>query len=441
MSFGLNNFLKKTLPKSLFYRSLIIVAAPTIILQIIITIVFFDSVWIKANKGLTRSLVAEVKILSDVYDSQNSSVINFLTEKYRNNFDFVINFKEGKLPQISSERKYSPMDRSLRRELKSIFGNSNYWFSTTKYEKIVEIKIKKDNGIIQVLLPKEKIATSSFRLFILWITLPSILLISIAIIFLKNQTKPIVNLSKAAERFGKGDYINEFRPSGASEIRKAAYEFDRMVKRINRHLNQRTEMLSGISHDLRTPLTRLKLQLAMLEQKDISSKMTKDIDEMESMLNNYLQFAKSQVQEESTAINVNDFFEEIKKNRNNNNFHLNLSLSEEVVLVARRSALLRCFNNIIENSLNYGKNIYIQVNKSTNHLIVTVDDDGPGIPVNQYKNVFKPFYRLDKGRNLNHSGVGLGLSIAEDIVRSHGGGIQLGDSAYKGLQVKISLPF
>jgi two-component system osmolarity sensor histidine kinase EnvZ len=441
MSFGLNNFLKKTLPKSLFYRSLIIVAAPTIILQIIITIVFFDSVWIKANKGLTRSLVAEVKILSDVYDSQNSSVINFLTEKYRNNFDFVINFKEGKLPQISSERKYSPMDRSLRRELKSIFGNSNYWFSTTKYEKIVEIKIKKDNGIIQVLLPKEKIATSSFRLFILWITLPSILLISIAIIFLKNQTKPIVNLSKAAERFGKGDYINEFRPSGASEIRKAAYEFDRMVKRINRHLNQRTEMLSGISHDLRTPLTRLKLQLAMLEQKDISSKMTKDIDEMESMLNNYLQFAKSQVQEESTAINVNDFFEEIKKNRNNNNFHLNLSLSEEVVLVARRSALLRCFNNIIENSLNYGKNIYIQVSKSTNHLIVTVDDDGPGIPVNQYKNVFKPFYRLDKGRNLNHSGVGLGLSIAEDIVRSHGGGIQLGDSAYKGLQVKISLPF
>ena len=441
MSFGLNNFLKKTLPKSLFYRSLIIVAAPTIILQIIITIVFFDSVWIKANKGLTRSLVAEVKILSDVYDSQNSSVINFLTEKYRNNFDFVINFKEGKLPQISSERKYSPMDRSLRRELKSIFGNSNYWFSTTKYEEIVEIKIKTDNGVIQILLPKEKIATSSFRLFILWITLPSILLISIAIIFLKNQTKPIVNLSKAAERFGKGDYINEFRPSGASEIRKAAYEFDRMVKRINRHLNQRTEMLSGISHDLRTPLTRLKLQLAMLEQKDISSKMTKDIDEMESMLNNYLQFAKSQVQEESSAINVNVFFEEIKKNRNNNNFHLNLSLSEEVVLVARRSALLRCFNNIIENGLNYGKNIYIQVNKSTNHLIVTVDDDGPGIPVNQYKNVFKPFYRLDKGRNLNHSGVGLGLSIAEDIVRSHGGGIQLGDSAYKGLQVKISLPF
>ena len=178
MSFGLNSFLKKTLPKSLFYRSLIIVAAPTIILQIIITVVFFDSIWIKANKGLTRSLVAEIKTLSDVYNSQDLSVINFITEKYKKNFDFVINIKEEKFPQISSERKYSPMDRSLRRELKSVFGNSNYWFSTTQYEELVEIKIKLENKVIQVLLPKEKIATSSVRLFILWITLPSILLMN-----------------------------------------------------------------------------------------------------------------------------------------------------------------------------------------------------------------------------------------------------------------------
>ena len=353
----------------------------------------------------------------------------------------MVNVKNEQLPKISSERKYSPMDRSLRRELKSTFGTSNYWFSTTKYEDLVEIKIRSKNKIIQVLFPKEKIAPSSVRLFILWITLPSILLISIAIIFLKNQTRPIVNLSKAAERFGKGDYVNEIRPSGASEIRKAAYEFDRMVKRINRHLNQRTEMLSGISHDLRTPLTRLKLQLAMLEQKEISKKMSMDIDEMENMLNNYLQFAKSQVQEESTAINIKEFFEEIRKSKNNKNLHLKIDSLDEIVLVARRTALMRCFSNIIENALNYGKNAYVQILKSKNNLVVTVDDDGPGIPVNQYKNVFKPFYRLDKGRNLNHSGVGLGLSIAEDIVRSHGGNIQLGDSKYKGLQVKILLPF
>ena len=438
MSFGLNSILKKILPTGLFYRSLIIVAAPMIILQVITTVVFFDSIWIKANKGLTRSLVAELKTLSDIYTGKDLSQINYLTEQFKFNFDYVINIKNEKLPNTAKERKYSPMDRSLRRELKSVFGSSNYWFDTIKYEDVVEIKVKSNDKIIQALFPKEKIAPSSVRLFILWITLPSLLLISIAIIFLKNQTRPIVNLAKAAERFGKGDFISEIRPSGASEIRKAAYEFDRMVKRINRHLNQRSEMLSGISHDLRTPLTRLKLQLAMLNQKDISEKMSKDVDEMESMLNSYLQFAKSQVQEESIATNINKLFKEIINDKNNKNLHLNLF--DEIVLVARKNALKRCFNNIIENGLNYGKNVYVNVNKSTNRLNVFIDDDGPGIPVNQYKNVFKPFYRLDKSRNLNHSGVGLGMSIAEDIVRSHGGNIELNESKYQGLQVKISLP-
>ena len=438
MSFGLNSILKKILPTGLFYRSLIIVAAPMIFLQVIITVVFYDSIWIKANKGMTRSLVGELKILSDIYTGQDQEQINYLTEQFKQNFDFIINIKDEKLPSVSKERKYSPMDRSLRRELKNVFGVSNYWFDTVKYEDVVEIKVKSNDKIIQALFPKEKIAPSSVRLFILWITLPSLLLISIAIIFLKNQTRPIVNLAKAAERFGKGNFISEIRPSGASEIRKAAYEFDRMVKRINRHLNQRSEMLSGISHDLRTPLTRLKLQLAMLNQKDISEKMSKDVDEMESMLNSYLQFAKSQVQEESIATNINKLFKEIINDKNNKNLHLNLF--DEIVLVARKNALKRCFNNIIENGLNYGKNVYVNVSKSTNRLNVFIDDDGPGIPVNQYKNVFKPFYRLDKSRNLNHSGVGLGMSIAEDIVRSHGGNIELNESKYQGLQVKISLP-
>ena len=311
MSFGFNNILKKILPTGLFYRSLIIVAAPTIILQIIITIVFFDSIWIKSNKGLTRSLVGEIKTLSDIYTGEDQEQINYLTEQFKHNFDFVINVKNEKLPRVSKERKYSPMDRSLRRELKRVFGNTNYWFDTTAYKDIVEIKINSNDKVIQILFPKEKIAPSSVRLFILWITLPSFLLISIAIIFLKNQTKPIVNLSKAAERFGKGDFLSGIRPSGASEIRKAAYEFDRMAKRIDRHLKQRSEMLSGISHDLRTPLTRLKLQLAMLNQKDISTKMSKDIDEMESMLNSYLQFAKSQVQEESVTTSINNVLKEI----------------------------------------------------------------------------------------------------------------------------------
>ena len=438
MSFGLNSILKKILPTGLFYRSLIIVAAPTIILQIIITVVFFDSIWIKSNKGLTKSVVGEIKTLSDIYTGKDIEQIDYLTEQFKLNFDFIINVKDEKLPTVSKERKYSPMDRSLRRELKSVFGTSNYWFDTIAYNDVVEIKVNSNDKIIQVLFPKEKIAPSSVRLFILWITLPSLLLISIAIIFLKNQTKPIVNLSKAAERFGKGDFMSSIRPSGASEIRKAAYEFDRMAKRIDRHLKQRSEMLSGISHDLRTPLTRLKLQLAMLDQKNISEKMSKDIDEMESMLSSYLQFAKSQVQEESVATNVNNIFKEIMDEKNNKNLYFDFS--DEIIFVAREKALKRCFNNIVENSLNYATNVYVVITKTTNMVNISIEDDGPGIPINQYKNVFRPFYRLDASRNLNHSGVGLGMSIAEDIVRSHGGNIELNKSKHKGLQVRISLP-
>ena len=277
---GLNKFIKIILPKRLFYRALIIVAAPTIILQLIITIVFYDSIWIKANKNTTRALVAQLKTIEEVYRNDKKK-LDFLTDSYKNNFNFEIGINREKLPNISGERKFSPMDRSLRRELKSSFGNNNYWFSTSKFKNAVEIKINSNDEVINFIVPKEMVSASSVRLFVLWTTLPSIVLIIIALIFLKNQTRPLVKLAKAAEKFGKGDYVNDFRPSGAQEIRKAAYEFDRMAKRINRHLNQRSEMLSGISHDLRTPLTRLKLQLAMIDQKELSKKMSKDIDEMD----------------------------------------------------------------------------------------------------------------------------------------------------------------
>ena len=436
---GLNNFFKRFLPKGLFYRSLIIVAAPTILLQLIVTIVFFDSIWIKANKGMTRSLVGEIKTLSDVYNSDNKNQINYLTDIYKKNFDFVINTIDEKIPKEVFERRFSPMDRSLRRELKSTFGNDNYWFNTVNYLDIVEVRIKSGNKHLQFFFPKERIATSSVRLFVLWITLPSIILILIAILFLKNQTKPLTNLAKAAQRFGKGDYINEFRPSGAREIRNAAYEFDRMAKRINRHLNQRSEMLSGISHDLRTPLTRLKLQLAMVSDKNISGNMSKDIDEMENMLNDYLQFAKTQAKENTEKVSLKDLFNIIEKRIKNSN--VSVKIENDVSFYGRKNALQRCFSNVINNSLMYGEKINITVQKSSNRAVIFFDDDGPGIPPEHYRNVFKPFFRLDKSRSLNKSGVGLGLAIVEDIVHSHGGNIQLSKSDMGGLQVKISLPF
>ena len=436
---GLNKFIKYILPKRLFYRALIIVAAPTIILQLIITIVFYDSVWIKANKNTTRSLVAQLKTIEEVYKNDKKN-LDFFTDSYKNNFNFEIGINQEVFPSTSGERRFSPMDRSLRRELKSAFGNDNYWFNTLKFKNAVEIKIRSGNDVIEFLVPKNMVSASSVRLFLLWTTLPSIVLIIIALIFLKNQTKPLVKLAKAAERFGKGDYVNDFRASGSQEIRKAAFEFDRMAKRINRHLNQRAEMLSGISHDLRTPLTRLKLQLAMLKQKDISESMSKDIDEMEKMLNDYLQFAKTQAQEPSTTINLNNLFFSIKNKFNNDNLIINKN-DNLIELKGRLTALQRSFENIIQNGLTYGKTVKVEIQKGNRLATILFEDDGPGIPEDQYKNVFKPFFRLDKSRSLNKSGVGLGLAIVEDVVNSHGGNIQLGKSKQKGLLVKVSLPF
>ena len=438
MFYGLNNFIKKFLPKSLFYRSLIIVAAPIIILQIIITVVFFDSLWIKVNKGMTRSLVGEIKTLYDVYKNDKGNQ-KLIIDVYNENFDFVVALKNDEiLPKEKTERWFSPMDRSLRRELKSVF-KSSYWFDTTTHKELVDVRIKYEDGILQIFFPKHKIAPSSARIFALWITLPGFILIFVAIIFLKNQTKPIVNLSKAAEKFGKGEFIKEFRPSGAQEIRKAAYEFDRMRKRITVHLNQRSEMLSGISHDLRTPLTRLKLQLAFLKQQDIAKKMSDDIEEMERMLNDYLEFASRQKSEETEMINFNSLIESIVKKYEGK--QIKLSIEDNLSINARANSIRRCIINLIDNGLSYGRNVEVSVKKTANNLIILIDDDGPGIPVNEYQNVMKPFYRIDKSRGQNKSGVGLGLSITNDIIRSHGGNINFSKSPLNGLRVKIAMPF
>ena len=439
MSYGLNNLLKKILPKRLFYRALIIVAAPIILLQMTISVVFFDSVWIKANKGMTRSLVSEVKTLFDAHRSEEIKNVQFLTNLYKKNFDFVINIKKGEsLPKTRSDRRFSPMDRSLRRELKPVFG-SDYWFDTVTYIDLVDLRILGNQEVIQIFFPKNKIAPSSVRVFVLWITFPSIILILIAIMFLRNQTRPIVRLSKAAERFGRGERVDDLRPSGASEIRKATLEFDKMMKRINKHLNQRSEMLSGISHDLRTPLTRLKLQLAKMDKKDTAQKMASDINEMEKMLNDYLQYAKSQSEEDYVSIDLNDMINDILKNYDASKYEL--VTIDNIQIQGRKNLVRRSVSNVIENGLSYGNKVFIEIKKSISNAIILIDDNGPGIPSKEYQNVFKPFYRIDKSRSLNRSGIGLGLSIAQDIIKSHGGNIALSESKHKGLSVKISLPF
>ena len=438
MFYGLNNFIKKFLPKRLFYRSLLIVAVPIIGLQLIISIVFFDSLWIKTNKGLTRALVGEIDTIIDIYNNENEYNKKKLTDLYNQNFNFSIRFLENtKLPDIKVERWFSPMDRTLRRELKSKVNE--YWFNTTSYKEVIDLRIKFKDGVLQIFFPKERVQASSIRIFALWITLPAFLLIAVAIIFLKNQTRPIINLAKASEKFGRGEDVENFSPSGALEIRQAGYEFDKMRKRIIRHLNQRSEMLSGISHDLRTPLTRMKLQLAFIKDNKISKKLSDDITEMEKMLNEYLQFTSSHSTERTETFDLSELLEttvlkyEKKK--------IITDIPERVYLDGRKNLIQRCLNNLIDNSIKYSQNILISLKKSDNAITIVIDDDGPGIHKNERENVFKPFYKIDKSRGDSKSSVGLGLSIASDIIRSHGGNIKLETSPQKGLRVKVFLPF
>ena len=437
MFYGLNKFIKKILPKRLFYRSLLIVAVPIIGLQLIISIVFFDSLWIKTNKGMTRALVGEIRTFINAYENEEYDK-EFLILVFREHLDFNVKFEPLKiLPSKDKERRFSPIDRTLRRELKAKF--TNYWFDTTSYKNLIDLRIKYEDGYFQFYVPKERVTSSSARIFALWITMPAFLLITISIIFLKNQTRPIISLAKASEKFGRGEEVEEFRPSGALEIRQAGYEFDKMRKRITRHLNQRSEMLSGISHDLRTPLTRIKLQLAFIKDKEISNKLSNDVSEMEKMLNEYLQFASSSSEEKTETFDISELLEStvIRYEKK----EIATDIPERVFLDGRKSLIRRCFNNLIDNSIKYSNNILISLKKSANSIIIIIDDDGPGIPKNERENVFKPFYKIDKSRSDSKSSVGLGLSIASDIIRSHGGNISLETSPANGLRTKIFLPF
>ncbi len=437
MFYGLNKLIKNLLPKRLFYRGLLIVIVPVVVLQITISLVFFDSLWIKTNKGMTKSLVGEIVTIIDIYNNESEYNKKIVTELYNKNFRFSVRFLNNeKLPDIKVERWFSPMDRTLRRELKLKFND--YWFNTIAYEEVVDLRIKFRDGVLQIFFPKDRIQPSSFRIFTLWITLPAFFMIAIAIIFLKNQTRPITKLAEASEKFGKGEKIEEFRPSGALEIRKAGLEFDKMRERISRHINQRSEMLSGISHDLRTPLTRMKLQLAMITDTKLSKKLSLNVDEMEKMLNEYLHFSSTEANDKTETFNFSELMEEIILKYENSN--ISLSSKPRIYFDGRKNLITRCINNLLDNSLKYANKIEINLEKENTNLLISISDDGPGVPETEYKNIIKPFYKIDKSRSETKSSVGLGLAISSGIIKSHGGDIVFNKSDLGGLKVKIFLP-
>ena len=438
MFYGLSKFFKDILPKRLFYRALLIVAVPVIVLQLVITFVFFDSLWIKTNKGMTKALVNEINTFIEVYNDEiykKDEIKNIFSVYQDLNIEFV---DQNNFNYNFDERWFSPIDRTLRRELKSKFGSNNFWFDTTGFKELIDIRIKYKAGYFKFLVPKDRVTSSSARIFALWITVPALIMVFISMIFLKNQTRPISNLARVAEKFGKGEEIEEFKPSGAAEIRQAGYEFDKMRKRIVRHLTQRSEMLSGISHDLRTPLTRMKLQIAFIKDKELANKLTEDINEMEKMLNEYLQFTSSSYLEKNEQFNLSELINKIIEKYNNE--RISKKISEKIYINGKKNLIQRCINNLIDNAIKYGDQINVELSLNNKNLFIKIEDNGPGIPEKEFDNVFKPFYKIDKGRADSKSSVGLGLSIASDIIRSHGGNIKLEKSSMNGLGVKIFLP-
>ena len=434
--------LKKIFPRTLLFRSLLIVIAPIILIQIVVGGVFFDSIWYKTNRGLVRSAANEINTFLALYpEFKQKNKANELINIYKDKSGIIISIKKEtqQLPSTETVKWYSLYDKIVLEEFTDKIKNP-YWHNVRFNSSFVQVLVLLNkNEVIEFLVPKSKIRSTSGRIFALWITVPSLIFLFISIIFLRNQIRPIVHLSQAAERFGKGQFDSDFKVSGALEIRKASYEFERMKRRILKHISQRTAMLSGISHDLKTPLTRLKLQIELLNKNQKLNSLKEEITEMEKMINEYLDFASNQYSQPVEKFNI----VQLIQNLIDKSFKKNIKIKspKNLIFSGRKNLIRRCIANIINNSQKYSENILITCKKMKKIIKIDIDDDGPGIADEHKEKVFRPFYRVDKSRSLKDSNVGLGLSIVEDIVNSHGGNVKLlNNPKGKGLRVSLSFP-
>ena len=430
--------IKKFIPKTLFFRYFLIIIAPVIFLQILISVVFFDSLWLKTNKGLVNSLSDEIITFISLYKNEKEKEKKeIILKSFQNNKPYLIKINSGNINNKEEYSKYAFYDRLLNEELKKNL-NYKFWFNTKIHKDYVKILVEFDNQVINLIVPKSRIRNASGRIFLLWIFVPAFVLIIISILFLKNQVRPITNLASAAEKFGKGQYVAETKPSGAVEIRKAINEFEKMKQRILRHISQRTSMLSGISHDLKTPLTRLKLQIEILNKDGKLNKIKDDINEMQKMIADYLDYSTSQSEISSNRFNLSVMLNEISHKFSSSK--IKVDCKKNYFLIGRQNLIKRSILNIIENGLKYGNSVEIIVKETKDKIILKIDDDGPGIPERERERVLRPFYRLDKSRGASPGSVGLGLSIVQDIVNSHGGQIELLENP-KGTGLRVTLIF
>jgi len=430
------------MPKGLYVRALLIIILPMVILQSVIAFVFMERHWNVVTKRLSASVVQDIAALIEVYrnypqDGDQQQIRKIAQERLGLVVDFL---PLGDLPPPGPKPFFSLVDQSLSEEMRKQIARP-FWIDTVGRSALVEIRVQLDKAVMRVFARRSAAYASNSEIFLLWMVGTSVVLIGVAVVFLRNQIKPILRLADAAESFGKGREAPNFRPRGAREVRRAAAAFIEMKTRIERAMGERTAMLAGVSHDLRTVLTRFKLELALIKKKSPEVEaMKKDVDEMARMLEAYLAFARGDLSESAAPTDMAAFLNALKEDAERHGHKATVVFHGAPVVTVRPAAFKRCLSNLVSNAARFAASIAITGLRDHRYLTVTIDDDGPGIPAEMREEVFKPFLRLDDARNQDEGGTGLGLAIARDIARSHGGDIMLGDSSLGGLRATVRVP-
>ena len=439
---GFSRWVAGLMPKGLFARSLIIVLAPMLVLQLAVAYFFMERHWQLVTYRLSTALTQDIAALADVYRAAPQGAFETVRRAAaeRQNLDVEI-LRGQDLPLALPKPFFSlidPLNRALSTEIGKQIGLP-FWIDTVGRSSLIEIRIKIGADVMRVVANRSAAYASNSHIFLMWMLGTSVFLILIAVAFLRNQIRPIQRLAKAAENFGKGREL-DFRPSGAREVRQAGYSFIEMKRRIERNIEQRTAMLNGVSHDLRTILTRFKLSLALMPQDAETENVQRDIEEMQRMLEAYLAFARGDLGEAAAPTDMRALLEELKSDAERHGHATRIEVSGETVLSVRPDAFKRCLTNLVANAQRHGDRIALAAARDGRFMTIHVDDDGPGIPADRREDVFRPFFRLDEARNQDEGGTGLGLAIARDIARSHGGDILLGESAMGGLRASVRVP-
>ena len=429
--------IKRFMPEGLYSRSLLIIIIPIVVLQGILTFVFLDRHWQLVTRKLSSAVASEITTFIDIEPILGIERITKLSDRL---YDVDVKFFPNQKLVNNLPEPVNLVENTLGKEISKILKN-NFWIDAHTYEKRVVVQIEKLNGVYEFTIPRRNVYATNSHIFLVWMVISSLLLVSVAVMFMRQQIKPIEKLSKAAQQFGLGMKMEDFKPSGASEVREAAEAYLKMQERIERFIEQRTLMLAGVSHDLRTPLTRLKLQIEMLSDDKTNKELLSDVNEMQKMLETYLDFAEDVTREKASKIDLGLMIREIIKSDKRDNKKINFNKESTPIFFECRSiAMKRCITNLINNAGSYGNEVLVSLDENKDGIIISVEDDGPGIKKEDYDQAIKPFIRLDTSRNQNIPGSGLGLSISQDITSNHGGKMSMSESSLGGLKVSLNFP-